>query len=182
MPRFIYFRRFYFRRFGHFAAVGVLVGLVVGNTVDASAQPKVPSLLYGTRAARGSTIHGNAMSPIDRGLSFVTVRLRDVRFGRIVDLTKTDNSGMFMFGDVEPSSYVVELMGNDQKTTLAASQILNVNSGEAVSVIVKLPFRVSQFSKVIGQTKASALTVLSAAAASGVLAAVVTGQPISPEQ
>jgi hypothetical protein len=168
-------------RITSYAVACVLTVMALG----ASAQPSFPGTALngrsGAHSALASTIQGNALSPTDGRLPFVPIRLRDVRFGRIVGTTTTDRAGIFLFRGVEPGSYVVELMDREE-ATLAASQILNVNAGEAVSTVVKLPYRVSQFAKVIGQTKASALTVLSAAAASGVLAAVVTGQPVSPGQ
>jgi hypothetical protein len=59
--------------------------------------------------------------------------------------------------------------------------MLNVNAGEAVSAIVKLPFRIPPFGGLLGHTTGSAIAVSSAAAASGVLAQQVTGAPTSPE-
>ena len=82
---------------------------------------------------------------------------------------------------VDPGSYIVELVGTDQ-SILAASQILNVNAGEAVSAVVKLPFRLPAFGGLLGHTVPSATAVSSAAAASGVMATAVTGQPISPDR
>ena len=40
-------------------------------------------------------------------------------------------------------------MANDQ-TVLAASQLINVNAGEAVSTLVKLPFRIPPFAGMLG--------------------------------
>jgi hypothetical protein len=62
---------------------------------------------------------------------------------------------------------------------LAASQIINVNSGEAVTAVVKLPFRIPAFAGVLGHTAPSAAAVTTEAAASGVLATTVSGQPTS---
>jgi hypothetical protein len=106
------------------------------------------------------------------------VRLRDARFGRVIDSQLTDRSGMFVFRTVDPGSYIVEVMGNDQ-TVLAASQIINVNSGDAVTAIVKLPFRIPPFAGVLGNTAPSAAAVTAEAAASGVLATTVSGTAAS---
>jgi len=62
---------------------------------------------------------------------------------------------------------------------LAASQIINVNSGDAVSAVVKLPFRIQPFAGVLGNTAPSAAAVTTEAAASGVLATTASGQPTS---
>ena len=103
------------------------------------------------------------------------VRLRDARFGRIVDNQRTDKSGLFSFKAIDPGSYIVEVMANDQ-TVLAASQLLNVNAGEAVSAVVKLPFRIPPFAGILGQgtSTPTAIAVATEAAASGVAAIVPT--------
>ena len=144
-------------------------------------RPPMPSLLPGTRPNIFTTIQGNALSSTNGVLPDTMVRLRDARAGRIVDAQTTDKSGLFAFKSVDPGSYIVELVGNDQ-SILAASQILNVNAGEAVSAVVKLPFRLAPFGGLLGQTVPSAAAVSSAAAASGVMATAVTGQPISPDR
>jgi hypothetical protein len=186
------------------AALGLLIA---ASVLDAAAQP--PANLGGKRAARSqtpasqlvstevsrsprgllpgttanvvTTIQGNALNSVNAGLPHATVRLRDARFGRIIDTTITDKTGFFTFRVYDPGSYVIELVGNDQ-TILAASQILNVGAGDTVSAVVKLPFRVPPFAGVLGHSTASVLAVASAAAASGVLARAVTGEPVSPQR
>ena len=133
------------------------------------------------RLTTSTVIHGNALDSTDGQLVNVQVRLRDARFGRIVDTQYTDQSGMFEFRGLEPGSYIVEIMGNDQ-SILAASQLLNVNAGEAVAAVVKLPFNVPPFAQVMGtRTTGSAVALVLEAAASGVTALVPTA-PISPNQ
>jgi hypothetical protein len=143
-----------------------------------------------TTAARASskatvgmspTIQGNAFTSTNGNLANAPLRLRDARSGRVVAATVTDKSGLFTFRSIEPGSYVVELLGPDQ-AVLAASDILNVNAGDAVSAIVKLPFRAPPFAGVLGHTATSAAIVSAAAAASGVLATTVSGQPASPRR
>lgn len=140
-----------------------------------------PTLLPGTRPNVFTTIQGNAIDSMNGALANSVVRLRDARYGRIVDTTTTDRSGLFTFRSVDPGSYVVELVGNDQ-TTLAASQILNVSAGEAVSAVVKLPFRIPPFAGLLGHSAASAASVSSAAAATGLLGTIVTGDPVSAQR
>ena len=96
-------------------------------------------------------------------MSNVVVRLRDARFGRIVDTQVTDKSGLFEFKAIDPGSYIVEIVANDQ-SILAASQLLNVNAGEAVSAVVKLPFRIPPFAGVLGSASTPSATALAAAA------------------
>jgi hypothetical protein len=141
----------------------------------------VPKLLSGTRSNVLSTIQGNALNSTNGPMPYTPVRLRDARFGRIVDTQLTDKSGGFGFKAVDPGTYIVEMVGSDQ-TLLAASQILTVNASEAVSTLVKLPFRVPPFAGLLGSgSTGSAALVAAQAAASGIAAAVPT-TPVSPLQ
>ena len=146
------------------------------RTVDYKVAPK---LLPGTRADVLATIQGNALNSINGALPNSLVRLRDARFGRVVESLVTDRSGMFMFRSVEPGSYIVEIMAANDSTVLAASQLINVNASEAASAVVKLPFRIPPFAGVLGNTTPSAVAVALEAAAAGVLATTVAGNPVS---
>ena len=126
------------------------------------------------------TIQGNALNSTNGQLANTTVRLRDARFGRILGSQMTDKSGLFTFNALDPGSYIVEMMGNDQ-SILAASQVLNVNGGEAVSAVVKLPFRIPPFAGILGNTTpTTAAAVTAEAAASSVMAVTNVGEPTCP--
>jgi hypothetical protein len=141
----------------------------------------VPRLLPGTRGGVLAIIQGNALNSTNGPMPETMVRLRDARFGRVVDTQITDKSGMFGFRVADPGSYIVEMMANDQ-TLLAASQILNVNAGEAVSAIVKLPLRIPPFAGLMASASSpTAALVAGQAAATGIAAAVPTA-PVSPVQ
>jgi hypothetical protein len=129
-----------------------------------------------------TTIQGNALTSTNRQMDNVVVRLRDARFGRIVDSQLTDKSGMFAFKAIDPGSYIVEIVSNDQ-SILAASQLLSVNPGEAVSAVVKLPFRIPPFAGIMGSTTTTpTASAVAAVAATGSVVAVVPTIPISPNQ
>lgn len=130
-------------------------------------------LLAGTRV-NFSTIQGNALSSTNGQLPNAAVRLRDARFGRIIDAQVSDKSGLFSFRVSDPGNYIVEMMGGDQ-TVLAASQVLSVNAGEAVSAVVKLPFRVPPFAGILGQSTSSALAVVTEAATSTIASVAMAG-------
>ena len=101
--------------------------------------------------------------------------------GRIVDTEITDKSGLFAFRNVDPGTYIVEMMG-DESTVLAASQLLNVNAGEVVSAVVKLPFRVPPFASAMGVNSTPTASLLAAQAAANGVIAVATTTPVSPNQ
>ncbi len=161
--------------------VGVVIGVIGAAVIGKPALAQTAKLLPGTRSNVLSTIQGNVLNSTDGALAQATVRLRDVRTGRVVGVTTTDKAGVFTFRGLDPGSYVAELMGNGE-TTQAASQILHVNAGEMLSAIVKIPYRIPPFAGLLGNTAPSAATVVAAAAASGVLATAVTGQPVSSRQ
>ena len=171
------------------------VSLIAASTLSLAAQQQAATATA-TRVVRSTVtraalvkahedslaiIQGNALNSTNGPMNNAVVRLRDARFGRIVDTQLTDKSGLFAFKAIEPGSYIVELMSNDQ-SILAASQLLNVNAGEAVSAVVKLPFRIPPFAGILGNTTLpSAAAVASQAAASSIVAIVPT-KPISPTQ
>jgi hypothetical protein len=139
-------------------------------------------MLPGTRPGVLTTIQGNALNSTNGQLADTVVRLRDARFGRIVDTQLTDKSGLFVFKAVDPGTYIIEVMAADSRTVLAASQMLNVSAGEAVSAVVKLPFRIPAFAGVMGSSSTpTAALVATQAAASGVAALVPTAD-ISPKK
>ena len=143
------------------------------RSVSADVSRSAPGLLAGTKAEVFTTIQGNALNATNGVLPDRVVRLRDIRFGRVVGTAITDKSGLFEFGGIEPGTYVVELLGNDQ-TILATSQVLVIDAGQTISAVVKLPFSAPPFGGLFGHTAASAAVVAAAAAASGVLAVKIT--------
>jgi hypothetical protein len=139
-------------------------------------------VLPGTTERAFSTIQGNALDSASSALPNGIVRLRDVRFGRIVDRQVTDQSGLFTFRTVDPGSYVVELIGASE-SVVAASQVLHASAGDVVSAVVKVPFRAPPLAALFGEnSQAGALAMLvSTAASSGILSVVASGTPVSPQ-
>jgi hypothetical protein len=156
----------------------IAVVLAALSAVHISAQQPLAGraaakLLPGTRSNVTTTIQGNALSSTNGSLPNTLVRLRDARLGQIVDSQVSDKSGLFAFKAVDPGNYIVEIVGNDQ-TVLAASQMLSVNAGDAVSAVVKLPFRIPPFAGLLGNSTPSATAVTAQAAASSILAVTTT--------
>jgi hypothetical protein len=168
-------------------AIAVCTLPLAASQQTATAVNTVPVTVSKARLVRANegalaTIQGTALTSTSGQINGAIVRLRDARFGRIVDTQTTDKSGLFAFKSIDPGTYVVEIMSNDQ-SILAASQLLNVNAGEAVSAVVKLPFRVPRFTGILGNATSTptAAAVAAEAVASGV-AAVVPTVSISPNR
>jgi hypothetical protein len=156
--------------------------LIAISALPVAAHPQAPgprssivnqALIIQAKQKALTTIQGNALDSSNGRLANAVVRLRDARYGRIVDRQLTDKSGLFAFKAIDPGSYIVELMSSD-KSILAASELLNVNLGEVESAVVKLPVRIPAFTP-------GATAAIMQAAAVGV-AAVVATIPISPNQ
>jgi hypothetical protein len=171
------------------------VSLIAASTLSLAAQQQAATATA-TRVARSTVtraalvkahenslaiIQGNALNSTNGPMNDAAVRLRDARFGRIVDTQLTDKSGLFVFKTIDPGSYIVELISNDQ-SILAASQLLNVNAGEAVSAVVKLPFRIPPFAGLMGSTSTPSATAIATEAAASSIVAMVPTNPVSPLQ
>ena len=162
-------------------------GALILFGVSASAQTPVAvtatKLLPGTRVGVLSSIQGNALSSSNGALADTVVRLRDARMGRIVSTVVSDKQGTFAFRGLDPGNYVVEVMSPANNAVLASSPMLNVSTGEAISALVKLPFRIPPFAGLIGnssQTTASAVStaaqaVTAAATSSNTVAETLVG-------
>jgi hypothetical protein len=151
----------------------------VATIARSTARPTTARVLPAGQRGAFTMIQGNALDAANGQMPNAVVRLRDARFGRIVETELTDTSGLFEFRAVDPGSYIVEVMGNDS-SVLAASQILNVNAGEVVSAVVKLPFRIPAFAGLLGANSTqTAAAIVTEAAANGVVAVVAT-DPVSP--
>ena len=135
----------------------------------------------GARSNVLTVIQGNALNSANGPLPNTLVRLRDARSGRAIETQLTDKSGTFMFKVVDPGSYIVELLGRD-RTPLAASEILDVNAGDVVSAVVKLPFGMSPFAGLLNSSIAPLAAMIATQAAATGITAVVPTAPVSPNQ
>jgi len=128
-----------------------------------------------------TTIQGNALNATNGQLNCALVRLRDARFGRIVETQLTDKSGLFTFKALDPGSYIVEIVSTDL-SVLAASQLLSVNTGDFVSAVVKLPYQMSSFGLLGAATPTPTATAVATQAALSSVVAIVPTIPISPNE
>jgi len=164
------------------AVVAVAVG--AGGVPVAAQQPG--GLVPGTRAL-SSSIQGTAVNWNNSGMANTPIRLRDARLGRVLDSVRTDRFGAFEFHNLEPGSYVAEMMNSTNDAVLAATPIVNVDTGQSVSVLIKLSTRTATPVAVFGisavavaavaATASTALAITSAGNAAGVPATTVAGAP-----
>jgi hypothetical protein len=158
------------------AAIVAVIG-TVSTPIGAQQARRINTLLPGTKVGLFSMIQGTAVNWNNGAMPNTVIRLRDARLGRVVDTVSTDKLGAFGFRAVDPGSYVVEMMAPANDAVVAATPIINVGSGESLTTLLKLPFRIPPLGGILGHTLPSALAVTSAAAAAGVLAKSVVGAP-----
>src|SRR5207248_1946621 len=75
------------------SAAGGQTGPAPASPVRVAARPSGGAAVV--RMGTSTVIQGNALSSTNGQLSHVIVRLRDARYGRIVETQLTDDSGMF---------------------------------------------------------------------------------------
>src|SRR5882672_4575498 len=128
------------------------------------AQTAAPKLLPGTRPGVLSSIAGKAVSSTNAPMGSTLIRLRDVRFGRVVATTITDKAGQFEFKAVDTGSYLVEMMSPSSDVVVASSSILYVGSGEILSTLLKMPFSSPALGTLLSTSTPSALSAVTTAA------------------
>src|SRR5262245_42956649 len=169
-----------------FTAIGVIATLSAISVpaqqpgVGAPVQPPPAGVLPGTKPSAFTTIQGSALSAESTALPYRDVRLRDARVGRVVRSLRTDEFGLFAFRTVDPGSYIVELLDNDDTKILAASTLIHVNAGDIGAAVVREPMRLESIEALVDFAGAHANAVTSAAAANGILSSEVTGDDVSP--
>jgi hypothetical protein len=153
------------------------------------AQTAVPKLLPGTKPSVFSTISGKAVNSTNAPMGGTLIRLRDVRFGRVMATTITDKAGQFEFKSVDTGSYIVEMMSPSGDVVLASSSILYVGSGEILSTLLKMPFSSPALVTLLSASTPTALSaatsaaqaITTAAASSNIPAATTAGEPATSQ-
>ena len=125
------------------------------------------------------TIHISALSAANSPLPRWIIRLRDARYGRVVATNLTDEQGSFTFRDVDPGSYIIELIGGDQ-TVRATSALLAVDAGASVFAVVRLPTQQTAIAGLFGVALAQAAALAMATAGSAKVPAVTPTTAVSP--
>jgi hypothetical protein len=147
-----------------------LLTLALAGPLHVSAQRS--QVLPGTSPSVFASIGGSVLDSVNRPLSNSLVRLRDARLGRSVGLLRTDRDGRFAFSPVDPGSYVAEIVSESGSAVLAASQVLHIEAGQVISIVVKLPFEAP---KLLGASPSTVSAVVAEAALAGILLIQISG-------
>ena len=157
--------------------VAVAAVAVLSASASIRAQQTVPtSPLLSGQAGVFCAIVGTAVTSTNAALPNTPIRLREARFGHVLEIVMTDKFGAFEFRGLEPGNYVAELITPAHDAVLAATPIITLTAGQVVSTILRLPSRRPALG-ILGRSVPSVVAVTAAAVAAGVLAKSVVGAP-----
>jgi hypothetical protein len=91
-----------------------------------------------------TAIQGVAWTATNAPLAFAKVRLRNVVNGRIEGGAVADADGRFVFKDIPPGAYLIELV-NDDGRVLAVGHTFSLADGDTVATFVRLPQKAPWF-------------------------------------
>lgn len=156
----------------HLRAIVTAVALLACSVISVSANDA-----KGTRppSEAGTRILGTAWKADNTPIPEARLRLRNVTTGRMEATTVANGKGQFGFTNIEPDTYVVELVNEDGKV-LAISKVFSVTPGETIATFVRLSARAPWFS---GFFSNAATSAVAAASSLGVTAVGSDGQPVS---
>ena len=140
--------------------VSALRGLVIALLVVSLAAPAVLAM------PPVAVIQGVAWAADNSPLRFAKIRLRNVVNGRIQAGAIADADGRFVFKEMPPGAYLVELV-NDDGRVLAVGHTFSLADGETVATFVRLPQKAPWFH---GFFSNAAALVAVAAATTGITA------------
>ena len=126
--------------------------------------------------ARSTSILGTAWNADNSPLKQANLRLRDVVSGKPLATVKTNEAGQFAFENIEPGSYVVELLDEAGKIR-TVGHVFTIAPGETVATFVRLGTKVPWMSAFFSNT---ASAVAATAASQGITALTPLGRCVSP--
>jgi hypothetical protein len=124
-------------------------------------------------SSRATSIQGVAWNADNSPVKFARIRLRNIVSGRIQAGVVANEDGRFVFADVPPGAYLVELV-NDDGRVLAVGHTFTIGEGETVATFVRLPSKAPWFQ---GFFSNAAAIIAVAAASTGITAVAPEAVP-----
>jgi len=146
------------------ASIAVAVLLVAASVLHAEIAP-----------GPATSIRGNAWTADNKPIASASLRLRNVKTGKLEAVTRANEAGQFSFSDMAGGSYLVELV-SETGGVLAVGQLLSIAPGETVGTFVRLGGKVPWFS---GFFANAASAVALSAASQGITALAPVVRPAS---
>lgn len=144
----------------------------------AAASPTtVPGAARASSASSASTkVLGAAWHHDNTPIKDANLRLRNVVTGKVLAVAKANDLGRFTFDNVEPGTYVVELV-NDSGRVQTVSHVFTVAPGETVATFVRLDAHKSWATSFFSSTAGA---IVATAATEGITALAPLGRCASP--
>lgn len=160
------------------AAVAIL-NTLAGSSLRAAQRSAVGTTPPQSGAAASTTaaVTGQTLTPDRAPAPFFRLRLRDLDNGIVVGQTSSDRTGQFSFLLAGGGMFVAEVLGKAGEV-LAVGEVLTVQPGEAVGIVMIVPLPSKSLAAFFGNTAAA---IVQAAAGAGITA-VTSGTPISREK
>jgi hypothetical protein len=140
-------------------------------------QPETPRIVA-SRSGHLTAIQGSAWNADNTPLPGARLQLRNAASGRIVSESVANGLGQFTFTNIEPGTYVVELV-NERGKVLAVGDAFMVAPGETTATFVRLGAHVPWFA---GFFENAAAAATAAAAGLGVTALAPVAPPVSAKR
>ena len=150
-----------------------LIAVVLASLLVFASTPRTSAAAKST-----GTITGVARSTAGQPLGGHSVRVRSVRTGDVVATATTSANGSFVVANLDPGSYVVEIVDTAGRIA-GTSAIAAVVEGSIASVMVT-----AASTELVGGVATALIVTLIAAGAVGTTAIIVanTGNDASPSQ
>ena len=87
--------------------------------------------------AKANAIVGRAMTDLGQRVPYARLLLRNTITGQIEARAVADQNGTFSFADVNPSGYVIEMVGADG-SVLASSELVGVSNGDLKQTTIRI--------------------------------------------
>ena len=112
-----------------------IIVLVLGVTIALNTASTFAFAAAAAAAQGTATLAGTARNSSGQPIENCTVQLRDVLTGQLVGATKGDRAGAFVFTNLNPGNYVVEVV-NAQGDVIGTSAVSAVAAGATVAISV----------------------------------------------
>jgi len=148
--------------------------------VAVAAQPVSTGRASAAASSHGSSmISGAAFHRDNTPVSHAKLRLRNIETGALTGSAEANGAGQFVFKEVKPGMYIVELVSSNAKIT-AISNTLLAARGESLTTFVRETGKSGSLRDLFAN---SSLAISSAAAAMGVTAVSPQAiRPVSPQK
>jgi Carboxypeptidase regulatory-like domain len=151
--------------------------LIAAAVICAAAVTSVSAGPAGPRPAvtHGTVVLGHAWTANNAAIPYARVRLRDVATAHVKATTVANEAGQFAFSNIEPGSYVVELV-DESNRILTVGRVFDIARGQTVGTFVRLGGKAPWYEGFFFNTAAAAA---SSAASQGITALAPVARPAS---